>query len=455
MQNKRLSSAISDQPTAKMRAIEPQYVPKAPPGRRLWRNRNFTIFWFGQTLSVFGDAFATIAIPLLVLQATGSIAQMGLVTAVFGLSQVVTGIFAGWLADRLDRRRLMIFCDTLRMVLYCSIPLGWWLSGPHLWLIYVVVALGSGLGMVFQVTYITAVANLVDPDQINEANSRLQTTVAVSFILGPILAGVVSGAFGPNVAIAVDALSFAISAISLVLIRLRPVASVSPAELLRAESLEQAALPQHALSRQGFRQEFLAGLRFLSDQPVLRWLTILLFFTSLLNAGALDIFIFHIKRDLGQSDSMVGIVFGLASIGGVLAGLTAPQIRRRWGFAVCWIGGFIAQFIMLALIGLSSNLLLIGLMAALFTFTSTIVGICSMSLRQQITPDYLLGRVTSAFWTITAAPAPIGAALFTALTGHIGAAAVLCIVGVGGALISSIGFFTPIRQRHPERQSNV
>lgn len=419
----------------------------------MWRNRSFNIFWLGQTLSVLGDSFATIAIPLLVLQATGSVAQMGLVTAVFGVGQVVSGLFAGWLADRLDRRNLMIFCDTMRTLLYCAIPLGWWLAGPHLWLIYVVVALGSCLGMIFQVTYITAIANLVDPDQLNEANSRLQATLAISFIVGPILAGVISGAFGPSVAITVDALSFAVSAISLALIRLRPVASVSPAELLRAETPEQAALPQETPARQGLAQEFLAGLRFLWQQPVLRWLTILLFLTSMLSSGALDIFIFHIKRDLGQNDSMVGIVFGLASIGGVVAGLIAPQIRRRWGFAVCWIGGFILQFLALAAIGLAENLLLIGCLAIVFTFTSTLVGICSIALRQQITPDYLLGRVTSAFWTLTSAPAPIGAAFFTALTGQIGATAVLCIVGVGGALITSIGLLTPIRQRNPEHRS--
>ena len=422
-------------------------APGAPPGARLWRNRNFTIFWAGQTLSVFGDAFATIAIPLLVLQATGSVAIMGLVTAVFGIAQVVTGLFAGWLADRLDRRRLMIFCDTLRTVLYFSIPLGWWLSGPHLWLIFAVVALGSGLAMVFQVTYITAIANLVDPDQLNEANSRLQGTQALAFILGPILAGLISGIFGPSVAISVDALSFAVSALSILLIRLRPVARVSPLELLRSETTAQTAVPRETQIRGSLRQEFLAGLSFLWRQPVLRALTIMLFFEGLLNSGALDIFIFHIKHDLGQNDTTVGLVFGLASLGGLVAGVMTPRLRRNWGFAVCWIGGNLALYAALSLIGLATNLWLIGGLASIFTFTSTLTAICSISLRQQITPDYLLGRVTSAFWTLTSAPAPIGAAIFTALAGQMGAAVVLCTVGVGGLLISALSFFTPIRDQ--------
>src|SRR5260370_37198208 len=128
MQKNHSSGVAIDQLEVEPQAIE-QSLPaaKEAPGARLWRNRDFNIFWLGQTLSVFGDAFATIAIPLLVLRATGSVVVMGLVTAVFGVAQVVTGLFAGWLADRLDRRRLMIFCDILRTLLYFSIPLGWWL----------------------------------------------------------------------------------------------------------------------------------------------------------------------------------------------------------------------------------------------------------------------------------------------------------------------------------------
>lgn len=70
---------------------------KARPGARHWHNQHFTLFGLGQTLSALGDAFATIAIPLLILQATRSVAVMGLVTAIFGVGQVVTGVFAGWL----------------------------------------------------------------------------------------------------------------------------------------------------------------------------------------------------------------------------------------------------------------------------------------------------------------------------------------------------------------------
>jgi MFS family permease len=75
--------------------------PPAP----LWRDRGFAVFLAAQTLSVAGDSFALIALPLLVLRATGSVAQMGLLTGVAGAAAIVAGIFAGSLADRLDAGR--------------------------------------------------------------------------------------------------------------------------------------------------------------------------------------------------------------------------------------------------------------------------------------------------------------------------------------------------------------
>uniref|UniRef100_UPI00374DFE89 MFS transporter n=1 Tax=Clavibacter michiganensis TaxID=28447 RepID=UPI00374DFE89 len=108
--------------------------------RPLWRQRDFGTFWAAQTLSFLGDAFALIALPLLVLQATGSVARMGLLTAVGGAASVFAAVFAGAVVDRVDRRKLLIVCDLVRMVLYGLVPLVW-LFGPQIWLLYVVLPL--------------------------------------------------------------------------------------------------------------------------------------------------------------------------------------------------------------------------------------------------------------------------------------------------------------------------
>lgn len=147
--------------------------------RPLWRDRNFGVFWGAQTLSVAGDSFALIAVPLLILNVTGSVAQMGLLTGVSGAASVVAGVFAGVLVDRFDRRTLLIVCDLVRLVLYALIPLAW-TTGPHIWLLYVVLPLAEAVGMVFQVTYVTAVRNLVGDGRVTDANGKLYATAAAA-----------------------------------------------------------------------------------------------------------------------------------------------------------------------------------------------------------------------------------------------------------------------------------
>lgn len=92
----------------------------------LWRNRDFNVFWLGQALSVLGGSISLLALPLLVYDATGSVVQMGLITVVTGVTSIVTGVFAGHVVDRTDRRRLMITCDLVRALLLGAVPSSGW-----------------------------------------------------------------------------------------------------------------------------------------------------------------------------------------------------------------------------------------------------------------------------------------------------------------------------------------
>jgi MFS family permease len=418
-----------------------EHVPHvhAAPNARLWHNRDFNIFWIGQALSGLGDAFALVALPLLVLQTTGSVAQMGLVTGASGIGQLLAGLIAGPLVDRLDRRKLMIVCDIGRMLLFATIPLAWWSGGPQIWLLYATAMLGAALGMGFSVAYITAVANLVDREQLIHANARLQATFALATVVGPVLAGVISVRFGPAAAIGIDALSFLASALSLMLIRLRP-------------SSDTRSLAQHPV-RQATWDELIAGIRFLLREPVLRSVTLMFFTFMLAAAGGYNLFIYYLKHDLGQPDSVVGIVFGVAGSGALLGALLAPILRRHLGFGICFLGSMMLEGIAIILIGLASTVALMAVLAMGMIFASTIKVINSISLRQQITPDHLLGRVTAAFWTLLQIPQPIGAAMAAGLGAWLGVPLVIMLMGVVGLAIGLVGLLTPARTRWPEAQA--
>lgn len=409
-------------------------------------NRDFNLFWVMQTLSAAGSSFSSVAIPLLVLQATGSVAQMGLVTGAAGLASIGAGVFAGVLVDRVDRRALLIGCDAVRAVAYALIPLVW-LASPQLWLVYAVVPLGAVLAMVFQVGYVTVVPNLVSADRITQANGRLYASYAAAGVVGPMLAGVVSGLFGPATAIGIDAITFGVSALGLCFVRFRPRSAVQPA------AAESAAEPV-AASRASWR-DLLVGVRFLWQHPVLRTLTVLLSLLTFLSLGLTDLVIYRVKHDLGQSDAVVGYATAAGSVGVIVAALVVAPARRRLGFGTCWIGSQVLCGTAVACVGLTDSVAVLALLGTSYFFGISTAGICSMSLRQEVTPDHLLGRVTSAFWTIHSALGPIGAAVLTAAAARYGVPAV-CLVAGAAVLVIAVGAtFTPVRQRRPEQLAPV
>jgi MFS family permease len=405
--------------------------------KALLHSPHFVVFWVGQTFSSLGNAFAVLAMPLLILSITGSILQMGIVTGILGVSQFVSSMTAGILVDRLNRRALMITCDVLRSALFFVIPLYWWLVGPQIWIIYVIVAVTSYLGMIFQVGQATAVPYLVEKEQLPLANSLVQGALALAFVLGPVLAGVVSATLGPTTAISINALSFAISALSLCCIKFK---SPAPGKTVNEGTRWKAAL---------------AGLRFLAREPFLRTLAILNAGYFLLTAAGLDLFMFHLKQDLGNSDNTIGLVFGIASLGTIFGSLLAPLLQKRLGFGTVWLGGFALSSLVIASIGFTTNVWLMGLWGILFTFGDIVVVVCSMIARQTIPPTQIMGRVMAIFMTLTLLPQALGATFITLLAAKFGTTWVLFAMGIAGLLLVAIGACTPVRQRQPATQTTL
>ncbi|MFF1695548.1 MFS transporter [Streptomyces sp. NPDC058257] len=406
---------------------------QASPG--LWGNRNYRIFLGIQTLSALGDSFSYVAIPLLVLHSTGSVVQMGLVTALTGVASILTGLFAGVVVDRVDRRRLLMVADWARCLLFALIPLVWLFTTP-MWLLYAVVPAAGVFMMLFRVAYVTVVPAIVEPDQITKANGHLFGTYAAASAGGPALVGFVASALGPAAAIGIDSATFAFSAIGILFVTIRPTRQAS------ARSVGDRA---------GVRDEFLVGVRFLWAHPVLRPLTVLLSLLTFLTYGLTDLIIFLVREDLGHPDSTVGFVLSAGTLGTCLASFAVAPVHQRLGFGASWIGAFTLCGTAVLCLGLSHNVLVVGLLAAVILFGTSIAGTCSMSLRQEVTPGHLLGRVTAAFWTTHSALGPLGAAAVTAAAAGVGVTATCLGIGVSVVCIALTAILTGIGQSRPDR----
>ena len=190
-------------------------MPREPLSVPLTRNRDFKVVLGSQGISALGDAVNFTALPLLVLALTGSGFAMGIVGAVQTLPDLLFGMVAGAIADRSDRKRLMLLADLGRAGLTAMIPVSVALGGPTMAVILLVAAPLSILRTFFLAGYTSSLPALVGRSEVGRANSVFETIYSIGYIVGPSMAGVLAATIGPGPTLAIDAVSFAISALGL------------------------------------------------------------------------------------------------------------------------------------------------------------------------------------------------------------------------------------------------
>jgi len=191
----------------------------------LWRDRTFRFIWGGQTASLFGDQVTNLALPWLLLHQTHSAVAAGAVSAARYLPLLTFGLAAGLIADRIERRALMIGADVGRLVALGAVALVGVLGRvPPLWLlVLVVLVLGTGQ-LLFGVAYGAWLPDVTGDERLGQANAALESSDAASVLAGGPLGGALITAVGPVLALGADALSYGVSAVTLTRVRTeRPV----------------------------------------------------------------------------------------------------------------------------------------------------------------------------------------------------------------------------------------
>ncbi len=185
----------------------------------LRRNHDFRQLWLGQVVSQLGDWFNTIALYTLILQLTGSGRAIGLLLVARFLPSVVLSPVAGVVADRFDRRKVMIVSDAGRAV----VVLGFMFvrSAEQLWLLYALTVLQLGLSTFFEPAKTAAVPSVVTPRELVAANAITSVTWSVMLTLGAALGGFITGWFGTDAAFVIDSLTYVASAVIIARLRLR------------------------------------------------------------------------------------------------------------------------------------------------------------------------------------------------------------------------------------------
>ena len=391
---------------------------RAPAPVSLRRNRDFMVVLLGQGVSSFGDAITNTAMPLLVLALTGSGFAMGIVGVLSTLPDLVVGLPAGAYADRWDRRRMMFGADLGRAVLTALVPLSVWIGGPTLAVIIGVAFPLNVLRVLWLAAFTAAVPGLVGREQVPRANGVLEAAWTVGWVVGPALAGLLAVAIGPGPTIAIDAATFAVSAVSLLFVR-------------------RSLRPEARTERTHIVADVREGIAFVARQPTLRAVIALWTTTSVISAGLTSGLIFYITINLGLGTAVVGLVLSAFAVGSLGGSLVAARIAPK-PVGLVMLAGSIGLGVTLIL-SVGTPVPVVVAAALLAGILNAYVLIAYLSLRTMLSPDALLGRVGATARTLSVGLMPLGSLAAGIALDTIGGGATLTIMGLG-LVVAGAGF---------------
>ncbi|MFE9958630.1 MFS transporter [Micromonospora sp. NPDC005299] len=399
----------------------------------LLRHRDFRLLWAGQTVSAVGSNVTAVALPLVavaVLDATTF--QVAVLTAAAWLPWLLAGLPAGAWVDRIRRRPVMIAADLVSAALFASVPVAALLDlltvGQLL-----VVALGAGLARVFfETAEQVYLPTLLRPEQVPEGNARLHATQTASYLVGPGLAGLIAQLAGAVTAVLLDAVSFLVSAACLSRIR-----AVEPR-------------PRRPAGSSSLRREVADGLRFVVRDPYLRVLTVFGAASNIGLTGYQAVLVVFLVRSAGLPAGLVGLLIGLASVGGLVGAALATGLARRLGSArALLVAGALTgpPALLIPLAGPGGRVGWLVLGGALVSLGVAIGNVVKGSFRQTYTPHGLLGRVTVSMHLLNYGTIPLAALLAGALGAAWGPAGAIRVMTAWLALTPLILLAGPLRRR--------
>jgi MFS family permease len=399
----------------------------------LWRHGDFMKLWLGQTVSELGSVVTRTAVPLVALLVLGAGPfEMAMLIVAASLAVLLVGLFAGAWVDRLRRRPLLIWADAIRAVLLFSIPAAYLAGVLRLEQLYVVVFLEGCLGSLFDSAYPAYVPSLIGVDRVVEGNSKLATSSSLAEIGGPGVAGGLVQLIGAPFAILVDAISFVVSAISIVLIR-RP----EPARPTRTTTTR-------------IREEIAEGLNLVRRHPILLPLTLRSVLAHVAGSFYGVLYTLYLIEDLHLSPFLLGVVVSAGGVGSLVGSFFASRAIARLGFGRAMIWAAAGASFLGVLTPLAGGPLLLAttmvfLPQLIGDGLQTIEGVAELSLIQGVIPDRILGRVNATLEVFSHGIAyPLGALLAATLAGVIGVRAGIALGWAGMAISILLLVLSPL-----------
>jgi MFS family permease len=345
----------------------------------VFASRAFRQYFIGQSLSMLGDGLRLLAIPLLAYHLTHSALSTG---AAFICETVPFSLFAligGSLADRIDRRRLMIGCDAIRFLVLTFFAVAYWYHVLSLGMIYGGLVVISICAAAFMGGQSSSIPYLLGRKRSTEAVAVLMTAENLSYFVTPVLGGAIFAAFGPLPALVLNAATYLGSQLSLM--RIRSLGPDEPKGMPTAEHLVNDI-------KLGFRQ--------LWHDTGMRAQAICGFFFNTFGYGCYAILIPFLKTNFGASDKVVGAFFGMSAAGAVVGAWFASRWAGRWPFGRALTTAYLIDAATFFPVVLVRNVWIVGACWMISNAVANFEIAQIIGFRLRVTPEEMVGRVMGA-----------------------------------------------------------
>ena len=395
------------------------------------RHRWFAAFSGSVGVGGLGDEIARLALPLLILDLTHSIAAAATLRLVLALPYVFFGGIAGVLIDRADKRKLLIGCDALSIALTLAIPLSFAAGVFSLNLLYVIGFLLGTVEVAWGVTTdFSVIPALVDPDELTSANAAFFGIDRSARILGPTIGGLAIAAFGTANAMYIASLAFVPT---LFVFFLMP-------------PIYDQHRPTAAITARNIATEMAEGFRFVFQSRVLRWLLVLMFIANLGQQGVQTLVLYVLREENGLDEVTIGVALSLAGAVTVLASFIAPRLARGRPLGHTLLGSAAAAGIIVMLTAFARDwrLIVAGFAARETAWMSFII--YAFVPRQREVPAHIRGRANGAFRTLVLISNSFSAPFLSFVVAVASSSAAFAVAGASALIAVAVTYFTPLRR---------
>lgn len=421
-----MSEAVSEPP------------PPSPPSGSLWRDRSFLAVWSASTVSVFGSLITRQAVPFAAILVLGAGAiEISAIRSVELIAALIFGLVAGAWIDRLRRRPILIWADLGRALLLGSIPVTAVLGLLGMPQILLVTFAAAILTTFFDVADNAYLPTVVSRERLVQANSALTATGSIAEFSAFGIGGFLVQAFTAPIAIAIDAVSFVVSALLLGTIR------------------KQEPPPKPHVDREPVLREIVEGIRITFQSPLLRALALSHGGTHVLWGIFGTGYMLFALNDLHLDPATIGVIAAVGGVGSLAGSALAPIMVRRFGIGYAILIGILGFTIGNALIplapatgavlGISLGALFLVGQQLLGDSLATVYEVTEVSLQQASVNDRVLGRVNASFHTFTTLLTLAGAILGGVIAETWGLRAAFTVGLLGGVLSLVVVWFSPVR----------